>query len=265
MQLVLLNWLSTWEFLLYMTTLITTMSTLIFLLVKQFVPASLHKQNKKLFTLSISIVIANYGFILGFIIINLWQSLLRANTLVAVEGAQLSLMVFDCFALPADIQNKLLNAIGQYIKYVVQDEWETMRWGNASSLAENAMANIFHLVQSYSPQSEIEKSFYHELISHLRGAFENRHLRLQGMNSILIPPLRFILILGVILISFFVSLLEIKNKLLHWAILMVVSFVIAFNISLALMIDYPFSGEISVSTKPFEEGVLARFKDEPLK
>ncbi len=71
MQVYLLNTFSTWGFLLYITALITTMTTLIFLLVKHFVPASLHKQNKKLFTLSISIVIANYGFILGFIIINL--------------------------------------------------------------------------------------------------------------------------------------------------------------------------------------------------
>jgi hypothetical protein len=185
---------------------------------------------------------------------------LDTRILVSKEANQLAIIVSDCFAFSSDFQNQCLNAVGQYIKYVTQDEWETMRWGNPSLLAQNAMQNIFHVVQSYTPQGEKEKVFYEELVVHLNLALDNRRLRLDSVSSILIGPLRFILVLGAIFISFFVSLLRIKNTYLHWFVLMVVSFVLSFNISLALMIDFPFSGEITISTAPYEEGNLSRFK-----
>ena len=211
MQVFLLNTLTTWQFLLYLTLLMTVMATLIFILTKRLVHVSFHKHNKELFTLAISIIIANYGFLLGFIIIYLWQDIGHAMTLVSEEAAQLSIIVSDCFAFSSDFQHQFLNAVGQYIKYVVHDEWETMRWGNSSLLAQNAMQNIYHVVQSYTPQGKKEEIFYLELISHLDLVLENRRLRLDAVSSILIGPLRFIMVLGAIFIVFFISLLEITT------------------------------------------------------
>jgi hypothetical protein len=184
MQLVLLNWLSTWQFLFYLTFMMSLMATLIFLLTRRLVHVPFHSNNKELFTLAISIIVANYGFLLGFIIINLWQTLLDARILVSKEANQLSMIVSNCFAFSSDFQNQFLNAVGQYIKYVTQDEWETMRWGNPSLLAQNAMQNIFHVIQSYTPEGEKEKAFYEELIAHLNEALDNRRLRLDSIEPI---------------------------------------------------------------------------------
>jgi len=260
MERALINWLPTWPFILLLVIVISCVTTLIFFLTRHFIPNFIRKEQGHFLTIFGEIIIVIYAFLLGFVIISLWQILNQATNVTAAEANYLSLMTFDAFALPTPIQTEILDAIGQYIKHVVQDEWKTMRWGHASQLAQNAIGNLFHVIQSYNPQTETEKTFYHEIIVNLNNALENRRLRLNNVESALIDPLRFILIFGIFLISFILSLAETKNRYTHLFIVLIACSLLSFSVGLAFVLDYPFSGEIAVSNKVFSTGVLSRFQ-----
>ena len=49
---------------------------------------------------------------------------------------------------------------------------------------------------------------------------------------------------------------DLINAMPSWAMLLAVTGVIAFNLVLAITLDYPFSGDVAVSNAPYFDGVL---------
>jgi hypothetical protein len=221
------------------------------------------EKDHKFLSLLLGIVSASYGFILGFIIISLWEILVQSKIIVVQEASHLGLLTQDSFAFPLAIQNELLHGIGQYIKHVINDEWVKMSLGLSSSLVQDDLNNLYHTIQSYIPKNAAENWFYNDVIAHLNGIGENRTLRLNQIDSMLISPIRFVMIFGLILISFFFSLYKAKNEAIHLISILVVTSIFAFNVGLALALDYPFADNNLITTQPYTEGILSRFNTSP--
>lgn len=244
-------------------TLIITMSSvaaLIFFVTKRFFPSIAEKKSSQFLSLLIGLISGNYAFILGFVIVSLWQNYQHTKLIVVTESNHLALMTFDTFALPPVIQNKLLDGIGHYIHHLIDYEWPAMRWGEPSPLTDTLIHNFFTTLASFTPQTEIEKSFYHDFLQNLNGALESRRLRLNSVDNQLIAPLLFILIFGIFLNVFLISLFDSKNKHIHIFTIITASSILSFNVGLALLLNFPFSGRMAVSPAPFTENILSRFQ-----
>ena len=202
---------------------------------------------------------ANYGFILGFIIVTLWRELYEVKVFIMHESQYLSLLVFNTFAFPSTVQNEIMNGIEQYIKIVIQDEWALMKLGQPSDKAVPALSNIFHIIQSYSPDTKVESTFYNQFVNNLNKVIEFRRKRLEYLDSSMINVIRFMLGFGILIILFLVSLLDCESKKLKVLSITLVSSILSFNLGLAFLLDYPLAGSISATSIPFTKGVLARF------
>ena len=88
-------------------------------------------------------------------------------------------------------------------------------------------------------------------------AYEARHVRLEKLESIIPAPLQAIIMLDMFLLIFVGALLNPKEKRSHVMLMMVINVLIGANLAFITAFDYPFSGDISVSSKPFTLGVLA--------
>jgi hypothetical protein len=258
-----LNLFSPGLFILFEIALILCMVTIVFAITRVLFHKYFAEKDHKFLSLFLGIVSASYGFILGFIIISLWQILVQSKSIVAQEASHLSLLTQDSFAFPLAIQNELLHGIGQYIRHVINDEWVKMSLGISSSLVQDDLNNLYHTIQSYMPKNTAESWFYNDMITHLNGIVENRTLRLNQINSMLISPIRFVMVFGLMLITFFFSLLKSKTETIHLTSILVVTSIFAFNVGLALILDYPFADNGLITTQPYTEGILSRFNTAP--
>ena len=68
-----------------------------------------------------------------------------------------------------------------------------------------------------------------------------------------------LLIGGALLLLAVTFLFATRNPRLHLVLTIAVAVLLGFNLLLALVLDYPFSGTIAVSNHPFTEGALADF------
>ncbi|MBY0500783.1 MAG: DUF4239 domain-containing protein [Alphaproteobacteria bacterium] len=231
--------------------------TTIFFIIKYFVPEVQTPQNRKFLSMIINITTAIYAFLLGLSIITLWQDFERAQMIVNTEAGQLALMLSDSQAFSPPVQHSIVNGISKYIYEVIPHEWETMRWGQLEALSKDSLSDFFTILQTYTPENEMQKIFYTDFVGHLNSAIENRRHRLDHLNSGLILPLRIVLICGVLLLCFFFSLYKSRDAYTQLLTVVTISTLLSFTVSIGLLLDYPFAGDMSVSPKAFYEGSLS--------
>jgi low temperature requirement protein LtrA len=74
-------------------------------------------------------------------------------------------------------------------------------------------------------------------------------------------PLTFEILLvgGAVLLLLFTFFFSVRDARVHAAMVMAVAALLGFNLMLALVLDFPFSGQVVVSNHPFTQGGLAPF------
>ncbi|MBI2707740.1 MAG: DUF4239 domain-containing protein [Proteobacteria bacterium] len=259
----LINIVPTGSFFLISFVVFASISMSIFFLTRKFLASFVRDTHGPFLRSTVEILVLSYGVLIGFVIITLWNAHEQSQNMVNAEANHLALMIFDSAALPV-IQHDILSGVGQYTKHVTQDEWSTMKLGQTSPLAQESIKNLFNIIQSYVPQNEKEIAFYNEIVSQLNKVLESRRLRLNSLDSALTTPFLFILVCGIFLIVFALSLIRTENPFIQSMIItFVVTGILSFKLALAVLMDYPFSGDISISSGAFSKGVLAQFAVPP--
>lgn len=246
-------------FLVFFVLIMLGLTSVIFISINKFFPHTFHGQRNTFLHVLIQVVGLNYVFLIGFTILTLWNAFDHVKKVTALEANHLSLMLIESSLFPLPIHEKLSNAIGQYIQDVIHDEWKTMKRGQQSEKAFNSYSLLIKAIEAYTPQTSLENTFYKDFVKNLNEAYGNRRLRITILTNFLIPPLFTILILNVFLIVCLISLIENKKYYVHFLLTLAVSAILFLNIGLALLFKYPFSAGL-VSSEPFTEGFLARFK-----
>lgn len=254
-----MNVLPAWACILVCVLFFMSCASLVFFFVKRKLFHWIHKENNSYLPTIAVIASANYGFFLGFVVIVLWQSFNHAESLVSAEANHLMSIVHHKSALAPPQQNELDERIGKYVNLVVSQEWPLMRVGHSSPEAESAAVDLLKSLLTVTPKTDGEKAFYASLVKSADLFLEKRHERIDAIESVLTEPLRFFLVLGIFIITFLLSLLSERDKGVHVVCVSLVIMVIAFNVSIAFNLDYPFSGEMSVSSAPFRMGVLKSY------
>lgn len=252
----LMNALPAWACILVYVLFFMSCASLIFFFVRKKLPHWVHKENNSYLPTIAVITSANYGFFLGFVVIVLWQSFNHAESLVSAEANHLISIVHHKQALAPTQEKELDQRIGKYVNLVVKKEWPVMRAGQSLPEAEDAAVDLLKFLLTVTPKTDGEKAFYVSLVKSTDAFLEKRHERIDAIESVLTEPLRFFLVLGTFIITFLLSLLSERDKSVHVVCVSLVIMVIAFNVSIAFNLDFPFSGEMSVSSTPFSTGAL---------
>lgn len=259
MQRYLINHLTSGEFILLLMLCIVLIALFLEYISQRYFSSFISKENNGFIGFFLTTISATYGFILGFIIVNLWKELYEVDDYVIREAEHLSLLVYNASAFPAAIQHKLMNGIEQYIRIIIQEEWPLMRVGEVSEKTIPALTNLFQTIQSYAPGTKVEEIFYNQFVNNLNKIVEFRRKRIEYLDSSLIDVIRFMFAFGMIIILFLTSLLYSGSLKLKTLTIALISSVLSFNLGLALLLDYPLSGNIAVQPTPFKKGILERF------
>jgi hypothetical protein len=208
---------------------------------------------------TLEVVGAIYGIVLAFVIVLMWQGQDTARDAVSDEASALAQFSIDIRVLPPADRDRIEQGLSDYLHAVVNDDWRLMREGNESLRAHRALDDLLVTMEQVVPETEVQKTWYGEAISKVNEAASHRRKRLEAMSNELPNPLRFLLFGGGLITLAFVVIHGARRSPTHTFVVAALSALVAYNLYLVVVLDYPFSGSVSVSSEPFRQGVLARF------
>ena len=237
----LLNTVPTWACITLLCLIFSIMAYSIFMIIGRYVRPRSTEGGGSFFGAMMGATASGYAFLVGFIIVILWQMLNQAESAVRQEGQVLSQIIMESRALDDKTSEKLINLVGDYAKEVREVEWEKMRWGQQISNNSAILNKIYDTIISYVPKNETQAIFYD-----LKTATQLRLERLYRVDSVVPNFLKIGIFLASLALITLASMFEIKHDRIQKIVIMISAVIIAFNLSLALLLDYPFAGEVSV-------------------
>ncbi len=189
----------------------------------------------------------------------MWEGYNAADDNVAREATALSQVVRSADAFPPEPRLRVVRAVGEYVHLVTDEEWALMREGESRDRAGAALGAVYSALQQYEPITETQKVFYQHAVTSVNEALANRRTRLGHIDASISGELQFMMYSGFVMIVGFMAVVGSGRQRTQSALLVGVTAVLAFNLVLATTLDYPFSGDVSVSSEPFHLGSLEQF------
>jgi hypothetical protein len=209
---------------------------------------------------TLEVVGAIYGIVLAFVIVLMWQSIDTARDAVSDEASALAQFAVDIRVLPPDDRARVEDSLSGYLNAVLDDEWHTMEDGKESVRAHRALDGLFAAMEQVRPMTAVQQTWYEEALSKLNDSAGHRRKRIEAMSNELPVPVDILLFGGGIITLAFVVIHGSRRSGVHTFVVGALTLLIAYNLFLVVILDYPFSGDIRVTPEPFRQGVLTQFE-----
>ncbi|MDX6677047.1 MAG: hypothetical protein QOE31_1099 [Solirubrobacteraceae bacterium] len=205
-----------------------------------------------------------FALILAFVIAAVLDTMGQAEATVATEATQIAQLVRgnDTFA-PRDTLH-LNDAVDNYVHALADNEWQTMQHGEESPVATAALEALYAEYRNLKPRGAVQDETFNQGLSKLDDIAADRRDRLNIASADLPTLLRVLVAIGIILLL----VLEYRPALARGASLAFMgslAAIVTATYLLTLVLNYPFSGTISVSSDPLKHDRLATFWDEDLR
>lgn len=195
------------------------------------------------------IVSSLISIVLAFIIYNEYQAFYRAQINTEEEATALNNLYKMVETLP---KTKLIqHQIKRYIKSIIYVEFPMLKQ-NKVPPPNVILNNLQNMVYNYQPHNTREAQLYQEIVVSLNRAVQLRTARIDSALSGLTPELWWTVLLGIIINIVMTWFLP---GTIYYKVLMtsLVAAVFASLLFLLVVLDYPFSGEYSISPQAFQQ------------
>jgi len=231
------------------------------LVTRRLAPSLREASENEIAGVILGVLAAIYGIVLAFVIVSLFEDFKKTQGDVRTEASAISKVYRDSQAFaPAEAQ-RVRTAIGDYIYTVVHDEWPAMSHGKESERAWADLASIYRVLRTYEPVTTSQQVFYSEAVARINDVTGARRERLNDNEESLPLTFEILLVGGAGLLLAFMFIFGMRSARLHATMVMSVAVLLGFNLLLALVLDYPFSGQVVVSNSSYTSGGLAPFKN----
>ena len=219
------------------------------LLRKRF-PSPVTAQEQNTLLGPFSFVITLYAFLLGFIVVNLWQTFDQADRTSAKEAETVGIIYLLLEAFPES--DHIRQSLGEYVTSVVHDEWPAMNDGRVSPKTEEIYYRIWHETWALSPATEKDVALFKELLDLLSDFTRYRRDRIFLIEGSLPSVLWWSIVFGSVLLLTGIYYLGIGNTRNQIVMDMVVIGMLFITLYLAVEFNGPFQGDLKISPRTFE-------------
>lgn len=215
----------------------------------------------------LSVVGTLYAVLLGLIVVDALVRFERAVDVVRMESHALADIFLLADRLPDAERGRVQKACQTYALQVVEDEWPLMARGHASMSARKTAFQLAKCLDGFEPATESQKVAYPMLLEQIRELWDHRRERI-GTAEFGIPAVEwFVLAVGAVVTVLFAGLFRTESVSLQRFLTALAALVIGLNLYLVSLFGYPFSGELTVSSRPFQVDIAlfeGRFTDVPM-
>ena len=229
-----------------------------FALVRRLLPAWRNERSSQTIAGVAAMVMTIFALVLAFVIVNLYNSYDSAVNNVSAEATSLTELVQDAREFPPAAQRRIDRAVAQYVVEVREREFGQLRIGREDPRSQQLLANMFDAVESYSPVTTAQESFYNAATQQLHTIVSERESRLDAAETSIPKPLLQLMILFAVLTLAISLLIQTHYTPVDMAIVVTIAIVVSAGLLTAVILQYPFSGSIAVESDPFYGGVLAQ-------
>jgi len=203
-------------------------------------------------------LLAVYSLVLAFVVVNENQAYTQARIDVQTEALNVEDFYRSTreFADPA--AQELIATTRDYVRTVVNEEWERLADGTASPRASADLNRLYEIIGNYDPEGARLGSLYSASLDYLHAVHDARHRRLNRATNGLPPVLAVFLVAGALAILGVSCLLGGRGRS-QLLVPFSLGCLLGFTLMLALALEYPFSGTNAIPSTHFREGQLADF------
>lgn len=203
-----------------------------------------------------AMVMTLFALVLAFVIVNLYSGYVSAEDNVSAEANSLGTLVRDAQAFPAAERQRITGAVGGYVGEVRDREFAMLRRGHEDLQARRRLTALFDAVQDYSPATEAQRTFYQSVTNELDATASDRQERVEAAETSIPGPLLALMIVSALVTLATTLLLKTHHTGLDIALVLSVTVIVGLGVFTAVILEYPFSGQIAVSSTPFAKAVI---------
>jgi hypothetical protein len=227
-------------------------------LVRVFLPAWRDEKSSQVVLAVSAIVMTFFALLLALVIVDLHASYKEAAANVDDEANSLSKIETDADAFPEAPKTSVERAVVDYVVEVRDHEFPALRAGHADPGAQQKLLMISTTLRGYTPETETQISFYNSAVSQADELISERNERVTGADSS-VPGALVALLFALAVISIATSLfLKTHHPGLDLILVVSLATVVGLALATVLILEYPFSGSIAVSSDPFVHGSLGQ-------
>jgi Protein of unknown function (DUF4239) len=192
-----------------------------------------------------------YAVPVAFIVIVTWQDFDKAQDVTANEANCIAALYRDSTPFPAEFRATLKSKLTDYVKAIIDEEWQTMGRGRPSEKVREIQEELWKLYGGFQPKDETQRVFFAESVKKLNQTAESRRQRIVYAGSGINRLLYFVLFAGSFITIAFTMLFGTENVIPHLIMVSSLAAMIAITLFTIIAMDYPFTGDISISSDVF--------------
>jgi hypothetical protein len=222
------------------------------LIIRKYYPHSKCKPHNDIAGFMFSTLGVIYAVLLAFVVVITWQDFDKAQDDTVNEANCIAALYRDSTPFPAEFRAGLKSELTDYVKNIISEEWQTMAKGQRSASVQRIQTQLWELYGGFQPENETQKIFLTESVKKLNQAAELRRQRIYYASTGLHPILYFVLIAGSFITIAFTMLFGTENIIPHLIMVSLLAALIAITLFTVMAMDYPFTGDISITPDVFK-------------
>lgn len=225
-----------------------------FLLMRKLVPSlGTHADNRSLSS-AFGISSGLFSFVLAFTIGQLYTNFVRANTDAKQEASVLAQVLRTSDGLPG-VGVKIHAEALDYAREVRGQEWGLMQHGKASVRAWRQIDHMYTTLEGARVSSGTNP-FYNQMLARINDLVVARRTRIDDANLSVPTIFQVMLLFGAILALSTTYYFKPFGERIQIVMIGAASALVGTAMLVAMMLDYPYSGSIAVSSAPFKVATL---------
>jgi hypothetical protein len=193
-----------------------------------------------------------FAILLGFMVANAMTRFEEARNNAQLEAGA----VGDIFRLAGAAEDcntvKLREECLRYAEVVANDEWKRMEKHTLSDAAWNVYGDMWQQILKCDPKTQGQSNIHQSLLAAITQLGECRRARAAQLTYALPRSLWVVVCVGAIATIFFTYFFGAEKLPIQLTMTSIVATVLSLNIFLLISFDDPFSGDVRLSSAPFE-------------
>jgi ABC-type branched-subunit amino acid transport system permease subunit len=202
---------------------------------------------------SIAIISVVYAVLLAFIAVATWEAFAKADTITQTEAGDIGNLYRDTRGFPPDLGDRMRGELRRYLALVIRDEWPVQQRGEVPRAGWGPLIRLHEDLVRFHPQNLGESVIEAEFLRSLNELYKTRTARLIAVRGHIPGVVWWIIAIGGGLTTGFTYLFGFHSFRLHLTMTAAVAASLAIVVVLIIALDWPYRGEVSISSDAYIE------------
>jgi hypothetical protein len=194
-----------------------------------------------------------FGLVLGLVAVETYSIHDEVEATVAREAAVLGTVYRDLSGYPEPLRTELRAELREYCRFLIETAWPAQRRGVTAKGGSPYINRVSSRLRAYDPGTQAAAIVHQQALLQFDRFLELRRLRLHYV-SIRLPTIFWaVVVIGSLLNLAMTWFFASDSLALHLMLAGMLATIIGLMIVLIIAVDWPFRGELAISSRAYEE------------